>query len=88
MVRLCFPIWLHFARLPMYVALFALLAVAPAIYAQSDDVRVVGSAVETFRNALFTKDRAQLEMLCADQLSYGHGDGRTETKKQFIDDAS
>ncbi len=87
MLRLYIPDWLYFAQLPRYAALFALLAAAPAIHAQGEDVFVVGKVVETFRHALLTKDRAQLEALCADQLSYGHGDGRTETKKQFIDDA-
>src|SRR5262249_31632340 len=31
------------------------------------------------------QEKAQLEALTADQLSYGHSDGRVETKAQFIE---
>jgi ketosteroid isomerase-like protein len=32
-----------------------------------------------------TADRGQLEKLSAEQLSYGHSDGRVQTKAQFVD---
>jgi hypothetical protein len=33
---------------------------------------------------LFDKDQAKLAQVCANQLSYGHSDGRVETKDEFI----
>jgi hypothetical protein len=61
-----------------------LLRSAPAV-AQSADEAAVAKAVEGLRQATFGKDKAQLDALCAEQLSYGHSDGRVETKAQFID---
>ena len=37
------------------------------------------------REALLKADKAQLERLTADQLSYGHSDGRVQNKPEFID---
>lgn len=34
---------------------------------------------------MIAADRARLEALVADQLSYGHSAGRVETKKEFVD---
>jgi hypothetical protein len=52
--------------------------------AASADEAAVAEAVEALRKAVLAQDKAQLEALCAEQLSYGHSDGRVETKAQFI----
>ncbi|TXL69291.1 nuclear transport factor 2 family protein [Vineibacter terrae] len=52
---------------------------------QPSDEAAVNQAVETLRKAMLAGDRAQLEALVADQLSYGHSGGAVETKAQFID---
>jgi len=52
--------------------------------AQSADEAAVAQVVEALRKATFGQEKGQLEELCADQLSYGHSDGRVETKAQFI----
>jgi hypothetical protein len=52
--------------------------------AQSADEAAVAKAVEALRKATFDQEKAQLEELCAEELSYGHSDGRVETKAQFI----
>jgi len=44
----------------------------------------VAQAVEALRKAIFGQEKPQLETLCAEQLSYGHSDGRVENKAQFI----
>jgi hypothetical protein len=59
-------------------------AIRPA-RAQSADERAVAQAVEALTKAMLDVDRAQLEALTADQLSYGHSAGRIENKSQFID---
>jgi len=61
-----------------------LLRGSPAI-ATSADEAAVGQAVEALRKAIFGQDKTQLEALCADQLSYGHSDGRVQNKAEFID---
>ena len=40
--------------------------------------------VESLRAAMQTKDKVQLEMLCHDQLSYGHSSGKVDDKSGFI----
>ena len=53
--------------------------------AQSADERAVAQAVEALSKAMIDADRARLEALAADQLSYGHSAGKIENKKEFID---
>ena len=55
-----------------------------AAVAESADEAAVAQAVEALRKAIFGQEKAQLEALCAEQLSYGHSDGRVENKAQFI----
>jgi hypothetical protein len=52
--------------------------------AESAEETAVAQAVEALRKAIFGQEKAQLEALCAEQLSYGHSDGRVENKAQFI----
>lgn len=56
-----------------------------AAFAETADAAAVDQAVEALRKALLTKDKAELEKLTADQVSYGHSDGRVQTKAEFID---
>ena len=44
----------------------------------------VAQSVETLRRALLEADKAKLEQVASAQISYGHSDGRVETKEQFI----
>ena len=53
--------------------------------AESADEAAVAQAVEALRKAILGQEKTQLEALCADQLSYGHSDGRVENKAKFID---
>jgi ketosteroid isomerase-like protein len=55
-----------------------------AALAETDEA-AVSQAVEALRKALLDKDKARLEQLTAAQLSYGHSDGRVQTKAEFID---
>ena len=60
-----------------------LLSSAPAL-AEAGDEAAVKQNVEALREALLKADKAQLERLTADQLSYGHSDGRVQNKPEFI----
>jgi Domain of unknown function (DUF4440) len=49
------------------------------------EAAAVDQAVEALRRALLTADQAELEKLTADQVSYGHSDGKVQTKAEFIE---
>jgi len=53
--------------------------------AESADEAAIAQAVEALRKAIFGQDKTQLEVLAADQLSYGHSDGRVQNKAEFIE---
>ena len=52
--------------------------------AQGGDEAAVAQGVETLRKAQLEADRTKLEQVTSAQVSYGHSDGRAETKEQFI----
>ena len=53
-------------------------------HAQSADEATVKKAVEELRMAWLKQDKAKIESLTAEQLSYSHSDGRLEDKPKFI----
>jgi ketosteroid isomerase-like protein len=53
--------------------------------AQSGDEAAVNEAVEALRKAMLAADKAALESLVSDQLSYGHSRGVIESKAQFVE---
>jgi ketosteroid isomerase-like protein len=69
-------------------ATLGLAAVTRDAAAQAGDDAEVAGAVEAFRTAMLTNDRAQFEVLCAAQMSYGHSSGKIQTKAEFIADAT
>jgi len=66
----------------------ALMLSAPtlirSVHAQSADM-TVKNAVEELRMAWLKQDKAKIESLTAEQLSYSHSDARLEDKTKFID---
>jgi ketosteroid isomerase-like protein len=62
----------------------SLFASSPA-RAEAGDEAAVKQSVEALREALLKADKPQLEKLTADQVSYGHSDGRVQNKAEFID---
>jgi ketosteroid isomerase-like protein len=52
--------------------------------AESADEATVKKAVEELRTAWFKQDKAKIESLTAEQLSYSHSDARLEDKAKFI----
>jgi ketosteroid isomerase-like protein len=57
-----------------------------AVLADASDDAAVKESVETLRKALLAADKAGLELLAADQLSYGHSSGKVQNKAEFVDD--
>ena len=52
--------------------------------AQGGDEAAVAERVETLRKGLLEADRGKLDQVASAQISYGHSDGRVETKEQLI----
>ena len=52
--------------------------------AESADEATVKRVVEELRTAWFKQDKAKIESLTAEQLSYSHSDARLEDKAKFI----
>lgn len=53
--------------------------------AQDKKEKAVAEAVEQMRSAMISGERAALEAIAADQLSYGHSSGVIETKAEFVE---
>ena len=60
------------------------LLLSGSVGAEAGEEEAVTQSVETLRKALLEADRAKLEQVASAQISYGHSDGRVETKEQFI----
>lgn len=65
-------------------AAFVAASLPSIVQAESADEAAVRKAVDDLNKAMIAADKAKLEMLVADQLSYGHSGGRVETKQQFV----
>jgi len=52
--------------------------------AQSADEPKIAANVSAFNKALVDADKKVLESLTADELSYGHSNGKVENKTQFV----
>ena len=59
------------------------LARSPAL-AESADAAAVAEAVASLTKAMLAADKAKLESLVADQLSYGHSSGTIQDKADFV----
>lgn len=57
---------------------------AGAARTMAPEAIAVAKATEAFRVAMLAADKAALEALCDDALTYGHSSGRVETKAEFI----
>jgi hypothetical protein len=65
-------------------ALSATTLTIPAMAATNDE-EAVKQAVDGLRTAILKQDKAKLETLTAEQLSYSHSNARIEDKAKFID---
>lgn len=65
----------------LMITCFSVLNIA---FAQSKDEAAVAGAVEALKKAMIDADKAALESLAADDLSYGHSAGKIEDKAEFV----
>ena len=67
------------------IILFASLLFSNSSNAQSKQLAKVQSAVVNLTNAMVSGDRAALEMVASNNLSYGHSGGHVEGKAEFVE---
>ncbi|MFN8345596.1 MAG: nuclear transport factor 2 family protein [Spirosomataceae bacterium] len=53
-------------------------------FAQSKDETAVANAVEALKKAMISGEKAALEAIAAEELSYGHSAGKVEDKAEFV----
>ncbi|OIN58269.1 nuclear transport factor 2 family protein [Arsenicibacter rosenii] len=71
-------------KMLLAIALIAVVCTANAA-TKGDDKKDVEQAVEKLRQGMLNGDRATLESVAAEELSYGHSNGRVEDKKEFVE---
>ena len=60
-------------------------ASAASTLAETNDAAAVADSVSALTKAMLGADRAKLDSLVSDKLSYGHSSGRVESKKEFVE---
>ena len=68
-----------------YLSVFAMLLISFSSIAQSKQEKAVAIAVEKLRKAMVDGDRASLESIASEKLSYGHSSGLIENKSEFVE---
>jgi ketosteroid isomerase-like protein len=68
-----------------FIYLIVLTGVMNVAMAQSKEEAAVTAAVDNLRKAMIDGDKAGLQNITADQLSYGHSSGKVEDKATFVD---
>jgi len=68
-----------------FLLLFIVSALAVGAKAQTKDETEVANAVENMRKAMISANKADLESVASDNLSYGHSSGKLQNKTEFVD---
>ena len=71
--------------LKRFIYLIVLTSVMNVAMAQNKEEAAVTAAVENLKKAMIDGDKAGLQNITADQLSYGHSSGKVEDKATFVD---
>src|ERR1700743_1946119 len=66
----------------IFFSLLLTILVAPG-FAQSKDEQAVAAAVESLRKAMIQPDKAGLDAIALDELTYGHSSGVIQDKAAF-----
>jgi len=68
----------------IYSILLAFCIMSTVSFAQSKEEKAVASQVEILRKAMVDADKAALEKVADEKLSYGHSGGKIEDKPTFV----
>src|SRR3954462_2713532 len=75
----------YYYMIKRFIYLIVLTGVMNVAMAQNKEEAAVTAAVENLRKAMIDGDKAGLQNITADQLSYGHSSGKVEDKATFVD---
>ena len=67
------------------ICLIMIAGIINGTMAQSKEDAAVNAAVENLKKAMVDGDKAGLEKITSDKLSYGHSSGKIEDKASFVD---
>jgi Domain of unknown function (DUF4440) len=67
------------------VGALTVATIGSRVHAESADEAAVRQALAALTAAMLSADKAKLEALVADQLSYGHSSGTIQNKTEFVD---
>jgi ketosteroid isomerase-like protein len=67
------------------IVIAPLLLLIMTTQAQSKQETEVAQAVELLRKAMVDANRADLDAIASEKLSYGHSSGKVEDKKDFVE---
>ncbi|MDB5118299.1 MAG: nuclear transport factor 2 family protein [Mucilaginibacter sp.] len=65
--------------------LFILSLITVTAFAQSADEKAIANQIEVMRKAMISGDKAILNSIAADDMSYGHSMDVIQTKAEFVD---
>jgi ketosteroid isomerase-like protein len=69
-----------------YITLLSFLAIVSVMsFAQTKDETAVAAAVEKLKKAMIDGDRASLNAVASEKLSYGHSGGHVEGREEFVE---
>lgn len=61
------------------------MAISFTVQAQSKEEQAVAAAVESLKKAMVDADKAALEDITLDVLTYGHSSGKLENKAEYVE---
>jgi hypothetical protein len=67
------------------IILVALVFITILVQAQTKEEKEVAGSVQILRAAMISGDKASLQKITADQLTYGHSNGKLEDKAAFVE---
>ena len=72
-------------RKKLFLGAIAFILLNTVSFGQTKDEKAVADVVEQLRNAMVNGDKAVLEKLTDEKLSYGHSSGHIDDKKEFVE---
>ncbi len=69
----------------IFTSVLVLFAVTIGLQAQDKAETAVTATVEKLRKAMVDGDKAELESIASEKLSYGHSGGHVEGKAEFVE---
>jgi len=70
----------------IHVLMIVFLALSFTVYSQKKEEFAVLSAIETFRKGIIDADKELLGSIAAEELVYGHSNGKVQNKVEFIEE--